>query len=277
VVAAVALRRRDVAVLAPIAGFVAAFLGIALLAPVARVQPYYLTAALPLGAVALAAAAHAPAGGLQLGVRGDGARSHAGRALLGLLAAAVALVSVPRLHQARSLYMPDPNAFMADFARTIAARPEHHVITVAHYDATLLAYYLARAYDVPMDWQRLGLEGRTMRPAGTGKSIEVLAYAHALEDASERDAAEALRSARALGSVLVVERDEMRLSLVSEELDGCEPLLQAPGGRLVLCGATMSASASGWSETFIAGGRHAGVRRPQPAERGAQRRDRSRR
>lgn len=221
-VVGLAAARRDAGVLAPGAALVATFLGIAFLAPVARVQPYYLIAVIPLGALTVAVAAEAA---------GPRARLGAGVLLAAFCAASVA----PRLHRARPLYLPDPDAFMPAFARIIDARPEGHLVTVAHYDSTLAAYYLARSRGVPMDWSLLVHEGGVLRPAGTGKTIEPLARSHGLDARPDEAAAARLREARARGPVLVIERHAFRLEQVSAMLDECELLAQAPSGRLVRC------------------------------------------
>ena len=51
------------------------------------------------------------------------------------------------------------------------------IVTVAHYDKTLLAYYLARAEGRPIDWSNVDHAG--------AKRIEALVMVHALDAGSE--------------------------------------------------------------------------------------------
>lgn len=214
VVVAVGMLTRQLPVMTPALGALATVAGIVLLSPIARVQAYYATAILPLVMLALAAVAEP--------------RQRAARvAWAVVLAFTLANSLAPLLAGARSLYLPDVDAFMPRFAALVAARPERTVVTVAHYDKTLLAYYLARAEDRPIDW-------RTVDGSPT-KRVEGLALVHALGPGSEAAALERLEALLADGPLLVVERDAFALPAVTQRLSRCELLLQAPTARLVAC------------------------------------------
>lgn len=206
-VVVVAVVRRDAIAITPIAAFVVTFLGIALVAPFARAQPYYIVAVLP-------------AAFLAVGLGADKLWSGA------LLAAVVAVFAVPRTVLARDDYVASADAFMPAFARSIAARPERRVVTVAHYDATLLAYYLARERGVPVDWARLDAAGKALIP---------LSYSHALGAHPGEAALRHLDALLASGPLLVVEREAFRLPEVSERLRACTRLDASGSGRLYAC------------------------------------------
>jgi len=211
---AVGIRRRDPAVIVPAAGAAATCAAIALLSPIARVQGYYITTVLPLAALALAAA--------------PGPRAARYRAAwVGAVVLAVSLSTVPLLAGARSLYVRNPDAFMPDFARAIAQRPEHTVVAIAHYDKTLVAYYLARGTGHPVGWN--------MMDEVDGKRIEGLVMVHELGAESEQTALRRLDQLAAAEPILVIERDAFLLPTLVERLSTCELLLQAPTARLLRC------------------------------------------
>ncbi len=207
--------RRIPAVITPALGAAATFAGIALLSPIARVQAYYVTTVLPLAALALAAVPEP--------------RRLPYRALwLACLVLAVALSTAPSLAGARSLYVPDADAFMPRFAAVIARRPERTVVTVAHYDKTLLAYYLARLEGRSIAWDSVD-DPRS-------KHIEALVMVHSFDAEGEEAAARRLDQILAAGPALVVERDAFLLPRIVERLATCERILQAPTGQLFRCG-----------------------------------------
>jgi hypothetical protein len=206
--------RRDLAVITPALGAAATFAGIALLSPIARVQGYYVVTVLPLAALALAVFAEPKRAELRMG-------------WVAAQALAIVLATVPSLAGARSLYVPDADAFMPRFARVIASRPEATVVTVAHYDKTLLAYYLARQDGRSIAWDSIDAPGP--------KRIEPLVLVHTFEAGSEEAAAQRLEQILAAGPALVIERDAFLLPKIVERLSTCDRLLQAPTGRLVRC------------------------------------------
>lgn len=220
-----AVWRRSVDALVPAAGFAATFVGIALLAPFARVQAYYVVAVIPLLLLALVVA------GSDLGA----ARREAwiGAAALGCV---VAATRVPHMNEGRSLYLPDSDAFMPELAKVIGSRPERRVITVAHYDGTLLSYYLARQAGVPMDWSRMKVESDGgMRLQGLDRVVQPLVHVHALGADPEAAAEASLRRWTRREPVLVVAREAVHLEGVSRLLRGCDVLAQSGTGKLFRC------------------------------------------
>lgn len=201
-------------VLVPALGVAATFAGVALLSPIARVQAYYVTTVLPLAALALAAVAEPDARPL----RG---------AWIGALALALIAGLVPRLGAARVLYLPDADAFMPRFAGIVAAQPDATPVTVAHYDRTILAYYLARARNRPISWRTV--DDPDFEP------IESLAFVHALGEGSQAEAVRALERILAHGPALVIERDAFLLPAINERLTACQLIERAPTARLVRC------------------------------------------
>jgi hypothetical protein len=208
------LVRANLAVITAAAGTLATFAGIALLAPIARVQAYYITTVLPLAALVLAVAPEPERPGYR----------YAWRAALVL---ALGCVTIPLLAGARALYVPDAQAFMPRFARMIGERPEQTVVTIAHYDKTLLAYYLARAAERPIAWDSVD--------DPNSKRIEALVMVHALDAESEEAATRRLDEILAAGPTLVIERDAFLLPGIVARLSACERLVEAPTARLVRC------------------------------------------
>lgn len=218
--------RRDLAVLAPALGFWATFAGIAVLSPIARVQAYYVATVLPLGLLALAVF-RPGAARRRTGAPPAERRSPTSLAWNGALALAVGAVTVPLLAGTRSLYVPDADAFMPRFARVVATRPEATVVTVAHYDKALLAYYLARARGRSIAWDRVDEPGY--------KRIEALVLVHFLDAGSEAAAVRRLDELAGVAPILVIERDAVLLPRVGERLARCELLAEAPTARLLAC------------------------------------------
>jgi hypothetical protein len=128
---------------------------------------------------------------------------------------------------ARSLYVADTDAFMPRFADVVVRRPERTVVTVAHYDRTLLAYYLARRAERSISWANVDDPG--------WKRIEPLVLVHSMHEGSEEAAIRQLEQMLAAGPVLVIERDAFLLPAVRQRLSACESLLEAPTARLVRC------------------------------------------
>jgi hypothetical protein len=143
---------------------------------------------------------------------------------------------VPNLRGARSLYLPDQDAFMPRFAATVIARPERRVITVAHYDATLLAYYVARAQGLAVDWSRLRHQGDSFHVDGDARLIDPLVQVHRFDSESEPRALARLEASARLEPVLVVDRDALKLDSIRGFLSRCELIDEAPAARLYACG-----------------------------------------
>ena len=214
VAALIGVCRRRVEVVTSVLGTAATIAGIALLAPIARVQAYYAIAVLPLACLPLAAL-------------DDPAAPRRRAAWVVTMALVAAFVVVPRLGDARGLYLADADAFMPRFTALIAERPERTVVTVAHYDKTLLEYYLARREGRSIAWGTVN--------QSPNKQLTSLVLVHALDAGSEGQALSRLEQLRAGEPVLVIERDAFLLPRVAEALSACEPLLQAPTARLVRC------------------------------------------
>jgi len=220
-IAAGAARRELPPVVAGL-GFAATFAGIALLSPFARVQAYYVTTALPLALLAAS-------------VWQEPSTRRARLAYRLALAIAVVFGTAPLLRTVRTLYLPNADAFMPRFAEYIRTRPEETVVTVAHYDKSLLAYYLARSKNRSIAWHTVD------DPAGP--RIESLVLVHSLRATSEEEAA--LRFDQLVasdGPLLVIERDAFLLPPIVERLNACETLLTAPTARLVRCESTGAAN-----------------------------------
>ena len=117
---------------------------------------------------------------------------------------------------------------MPRFAAAVVDRPESTVVTVAHYDKTLLAYYLARLNGRSIAWRNW---------EESSKRIVPLAKVHSLRVESETELYEALDRIIDSEAVLVIERDAVTLPRIRSRLADCELLLEAPTGRLLACGA----------------------------------------
>ncbi len=221
IVALVAMvRRRNIAPAVAFGVTITTALGIALVSKVARVQPYYLTAVVACLPLAIAFAAPQ---------RSKAAPAWTFACLLSLL-----------LHVRTSQsgagvsYMPDTDAFMPRFASFVLQRSEERIIVVAHYDATLLAYYLQRAAGGRVVWPDEERSGEFVF-AKSGRRVLPLARVHALSEGSGEEARTALRAALEQAPALVIERDAFVLAEVHDELAHCEVLLTAPTARLLQC------------------------------------------
>ncbi|MDI3290348.1 hypothetical protein [Polyangium sp. 15x6] len=194
-------------------------IGITLAAKVARVQTYYFAAVAPALVFALAVAPHrhVPAW----------VWSALGGAALSMLM----VLDAPRPHLT---YLPDVDAFMPRFAALAASRSEKRIVTVAHYDATLLAYYLQRATNAPAAWPGTEVSGEFVLE-DAGRRILPLVQVHRMDERSAEAARDNLLAAIAEGPTLVIERDAFILAPVHDALARCEVLMEAPTARLVAC------------------------------------------
>lgn len=220
IVAAVALFRRRPAVLVPLFAFGVTFGGIALMAPFARVQGYYIDAVVPL--VALATAVGLPVGrGAVFCAVG-----------VGLI---VAFSVVPRLQDAYDLYRPSPEAVMPALADAIAQRPERRVLVTADYDTTILAYYLARGSGVSMDWSTMDSTDERIRLRGLDQELVPLVRVHSPGPDPDGGARARLDEATRTGPVLVVAREGLGLTRLDERLEECAVLTAGRPARLLIC------------------------------------------
>ncbi len=213
---ATAVVRRERLAMIPGLAALATLAGVAALAAVARVQAYYITTVLPLAALTV------------LFLRWPQAPRMRG-ACTWLVAAAV-LPIVLLLSGAPALYEADAAAFMPRFAALVAERPERRVVTVAHYDKTLLAYYLARRGGRSIAWHNVD--------EASGKEIVPLVLVHAMDDESARESRSRLRRWIDEGPLLVIERDAFLLPAIGERLSRCQPIAVAVNARMVRCAAT---------------------------------------
>jgi hypothetical protein len=220
VVGLVALVRGRAAVLVPLSALAATFAGIALIAPFARVQVYYIDTVLPL--VALAVATGLP-------VRRGATACAAGMSLV------VALGVVPRLQDAYDLYLPSREAVMPALAETVARQPERRVLVTADYDTTILAYYLARRQGVPMDWEGMDSSERGIRLRGLEQELVPLVRVHSPGDDPDGAAVARLDEATRGGSVLVLSRQGLGLTRLDARLATCDVLLKGARERLLRC------------------------------------------
>lgn len=221
VAAVVALRRSndpEPAMALGVAG--ATTLGISLVSPIARIQPYYLLAVLPVVPLAMAL--------------GPSSRAYRSVAWNFFCAASVWWFAHTSLPGAGLAYVPDNAAFMPDFASFVLKRPERQIVVAAHYDATLLSYYLERMAGGRTRWPDVEASGDLVLPASK-RRIVPLAHVHALDDALGQTSRNKLLRALEVGPALVIERDAFVLPRVHEELTRCEVLLVAPAARLVRC------------------------------------------
>lgn len=219
---AAALRRRDSAVLVPLVVGFATFLGIAALSPVARVQPYYVMGVVPVLLLALA---------MTLPPQ----RKIPCVAFAAFVAGAAVLTLVQKVAAVATLYAPDERATVPAFVDIAMTREERRVAVVASYDMTLLAYYLARASQVEVDYASLVPNGPSIAVQGTDFEIVPLVETHAADDALEAHAREALDAAIASGPCLVLHRPSLGLRAVDARLAQCQRLAEGPESALYRC------------------------------------------
>lgn len=200
------------------------FCGLALLAPVARLQPYYLASVAPLLPLILASF-EAPSSKLGRWLPG---------AVTLLLFASLLGVTRPKLVASSRLWRPDSDAMGPAVAAAVAKERGSRVITVMHNDTTTLAYYLGRLSGRELDWDDVQLvPGRVSRlPFKT--EVVPLMFAHAA-GASEAASAAELRRLRALGPVLVLDRPQLALPQIRAVLADCRPVHETTTARLVRC------------------------------------------
>ncbi len=217
-----AAARRDAAPAAAGAALLATTAGIAILVPVARMQPYYLFGVLALAPLVIATA-------------NPGGMRWLDPLLGSVLVAGLGLSLVPSLGRARSIYVPDAEAFGPRFAERVRQSPETTLVVVAHYDGTMMAYYIARAYGRRVNWvgSSAGLLGGPLD--GTPVKIVALARAHDLNEESDARAADLLSSIVREQPALVVQRFDFRLPAVDGILGRCDVLESAPVARLLRC------------------------------------------
>jgi hypothetical protein len=187
-------------------------------------QPYYVFGVLALAPLAVAAASPMTVRWLDLSIRS-------------VVAAGFCLFVVRSLGRTRSLYLPDAAAFGPRFAERAKGRPETTLAVVAHYDGTLMAYYIARSYGQPVTWQGAWAGPLGEEVAGTPIRIAALAMSHDVDAESDTRAADRLSAIVRDRPALVVQRFDFRLPAVDAILERCQVLESAPEARLLRCAA----------------------------------------
>ncbi|MDC3957221.1 hypothetical protein KEG38_25400 [Polyangium jinanense] len=206
--------------LVPAGALLVAMIGVSYASGFARVQPYYIAAVAPVLALAVALAPEERVPAWLWSI-------------LGVVAVSTFFILPrPRPHRA---YLPDVDACMPRFAAIAAGRSEKRIVTVAHYDATLLAYYLQRSANAPAEWPRTEVSGEFVL-GDAGRRILPLVQVHRMDETSDEAARDTLLAAFAEGPTLVIERDAFVLAPVHDVLARCEVLIEAPTARLVACG-----------------------------------------
>lgn len=214
--------RRDAAPFVAVAVLLTTALGIAIAAQFARVQSYYISAVLPVLPLAVAL--------------GPSPRNQSSPVWWIVCAAcffSFARVSLPAIG---GVYVADADAFMPRFASVVLQRSESRIIVIAHYDATLLAYYLERAAGGKAAWPNVSASGEFVLPTSR-RRVLALARVHELNEQSGETSLATLRAALEQEPALVIERDAFVLKRVHRELATCDVWLEAPSARLLRCSA----------------------------------------
>ena len=219
----VAVARRQRAVVAPFAGAAAVAAGMLMLVQPARIQAYYIVCALPLLLLALALCKlpQAPRR----------------RALSAAVVALATVASVPRLlaDAADRIYAPDPAAFGRRFAQVITARPETRVAVTFTPDTTLLAYSLARAAGIAIDWRDLREQDGSVAVTGLRQRFVPLLQWSALSAGAGQRATAALDALAGAGDFLVVADKSAAMPEVDAWLQRCAELDHTAVRRLLQC------------------------------------------
>ena len=192
----------------------------AALSPFVRVQPYYVVIIIPLLLLSLAV------------VRFDEVQSGVACAIASVAAVWALRAAAPTV---ASAYVAESGAFMADFAVAIRQAGERRVATVAHYDATLLSYYLARAEGVTLRSDRLRWQDGTLYVEGLEESIVSLVSTHAPNQNPDLVALTRLRQEASSGPLRVVSRSEQQLRELDGFLARCALEREAATARLLSC------------------------------------------
>ncbi len=195
-----------------------------LLTPFVRLQPYYVGAAVPLLAFAFATTPE----------RGPV------RAILTALGAAAVVghcaLAGPAL--ARS-HVAEDGAFMQAFAATLHAREAEGdaVLTVADYDAPLLAYELARLEGIALGMDDLEEDGARLRIRPLGRTLHRGVQVHGGDGDPGALALAHLEALQRQGPVWVIARSDAALPPLDTRLASCEAVAVRARARLLRCGA----------------------------------------
>lgn len=188
--------------------------------PIARMQPYYILAVIPLGLLALAT--------VELPER----------VRVGAILAIFMMCAFPMSHTGPALghlYAAPDDAVVGRYAETAAREDARQIVTVAHYDAILMAYYLARAHERPLVAEEIVRDDSTMRVEGIDTSIIGLAYSHSVDGDTEREALARLSEALDRGPTWVLSRSAFQLPAVERVLERCTLMDESPETRFMRC------------------------------------------
>ena len=222
VLVVVALVRRERVLVAPIAAAGAVAAGMLVLVQPARIQAYYIVCAMPLLPLALALF--------------DAPSTPRLRLLTAAVAAMATAASVPRLlaNDADRIYASDL-AFGRRFAMVIAARPESRVAVAFAPDATLLAYSLARAAGLEIDWRDLRQQDGTVEVTGVRQQLLPLLPAWSLDEGSGKRAIVALDELAREDDFLAVSSNPAPMAEIGAWLERCAELDHTAVRRLLHC------------------------------------------
>jgi hypothetical protein len=216
------VRRRDALGLAALSAFALYLCGVALLTPFARMQPYYAVGVVPLFLLGCSCVE---------AVEQRIAKS----VLLVVLALAAAVFLGTGGPPTAGVYLPEHGEFMARFARSIREAGHRRAVTVAHYDASLLAYELARLEGVRLAADRIeNLEGG-LQPEGLEESIYYLISGHLETQSPEERASQRLDELVRDGPVPVIVREPLVLRGIERGLASCDLVDETASARLLLC------------------------------------------
>lgn len=197
-------------------GALAALVGFAALAPLARVQPYYQAAVAPL--LALAA----------------GAMRVPGRLLPAILCGAITVPAMLALDRSGAIYVANERSKVPAMAKMIAARPERTLVLSVEHDATLMAYALGRELGVETDWRTFERTPDDLRATVLGYTFVSLLSAHRLPP-DPRDTARARLLSAIPGGALFLARSPWADGTADVVATRCELLSEAGGARLYAC------------------------------------------
>lgn len=198
------------------------WLGLVLLEPWARVQPYYLTTVTPLLLLVF------------VGFEAPGTARWFPAALALSLLGNLLFVTRPALVASGRLWRPDADAMGPAMAAILAKERGARAVTVMHYDTTTLAYYVGRLSGRELDWDDVRLVPGQVSRLPFELELVPLMFAHAA-GASEQASAAELRRLRARGPLLVLDRPNLALPRIRAELADCSPVLETTSARLVRC------------------------------------------
>ena len=197
--------------------------GIALLAPVARVQPYYALTVAPLWLASIACTDRSS---------WTAPRRAAAAAAIAIAALVPIAIAFPALG---ALYTADADAVFGRYVLDAQRAHVDRIVAVAHYDATLLAYEEAQASSRRLDSSALDADAEGTLSAASTPRIAFLTRSHGEPQSSAESAAGRLRHFASRETIAVVVRDAFPMPEVDRLLEHCARLDASATTRLVLC------------------------------------------